>query len=117
MHPAASTSHGTFTPKTPTDAYRGAGRPEATFAIERVMDDLAAELGVDPLEIREKNWIKNTEFPFTTVTGLEHDTGNYEVATEKAKEPFGYDALRAEQKERRDRGDKVQLGIGVSTFT
>jgi carbon-monoxide dehydrogenase large subunit len=106
-----------FTNRTWTDAYRGAGRPEATFAIERVMDDLAAHLGVDPLEIREKNWIKNTEFPFTTVSGLEYDTGNYEVATAKAKEAFGYDALRAEQKERRDRGHRVQLGIGVSTFT
>ena len=106
-----------FTNRTWTDAYRGAGRPEATFAIERVMDDLAAHLGVDPLEIREKNWIKNDEFPFTTVAGLEYDTGNYEVATEKAKATFGYDALRAEQKERRDRGDRVQLGIGVSTFT
>jgi len=106
-----------FTNRTWTDAYRGAGRPEATFAIERVMDDLAAELGVDPLEIREKNWIKNTEFPFTTVSGLQYDTGNYEVATEKAKAAFAYDELRVEQKERRDRGDRVQLGIGVSTFT
>ncbi len=106
-----------FTNRTWTDAYRGAGRPEATFAIERVMDDLAAQLGVDPLEIREKNWIKNDEFPFTSVAGLEYDTGNYEVATAKAKEAFGYDALRAEQKERRERGDKVQLGIGVSTYT
>jgi carbon-monoxide dehydrogenase large subunit len=106
-----------FTNRTFTDAYRGAGRPEATFAIERVMDDLAAQLGVDPLQIREKNWIKNTEFPFTTVTGLQYDTGNYEVATEKAKAAFGYDELRAEQKERRERGDRVQLGIGVSTYT
>jgi aerobic carbon-monoxide dehydrogenase large subunit len=106
-----------FTNRTWTDAYRGAGRPEATFAIERVMDDLAARVGVDPLEIREKNWIKNTEFPFTTVSGLQYDTGNYEVATEKAKAAFGYDDLRAEQKARRDRGDRVQLGIGVSTFT
>ena len=106
-----------FTNRTWTDAYRGAGRPEATFAIERVMDDLAAHLGVDPLEIREKNWIKNDEFPFDTVAGLQYDTGNYEAATAKAKEVFGYDALRAEQKERRERGDKVQLGIGVSTYT
>jgi carbon-monoxide dehydrogenase large subunit len=100
-----------------TDAYRGAGRPEATFAIERIMDELAAELGVDPLEIREKNWITHDEFPFTTVGGLTYDSGNYEAATAKAKEIFGYDALRAEQKERRERGDRVQLGIGVSTFT
>ena len=106
-----------FTNKTWTDAYRGAGRPEATFAIERLMDELAAEVGVDPLEIREKNWIKHEEFPFTTVCGLEYDSGNYEAATAKAKEMFGYDELRAEQKQRRESGDPVQLGIGVSTFT
>jgi aerobic carbon-monoxide dehydrogenase large subunit len=106
-----------LTNKTWTDAYRGAGRPEATFAIERMMDELAAEVGVDPLEIREQNWITHEEFPFTTVAGLEYDTGNYEAATAKAKEMFGYDDLRAEQKRRRESGDTVQLGIGVSTFT
>ncbi|MFY0407689.1 xanthine dehydrogenase family protein molybdopterin-binding subunit [Solicola sp. PLA-1-18] len=106
-----------FTNKTWTDAYRGAGRPEATFGIERLMDDLAAELGMDPLELREKNWIKHEEFPFTTVAGLEYDTGNYEAATAKALELFGYDELRAEQKQRRESGDRVQLGIGISTFT
>jgi carbon-monoxide dehydrogenase large subunit len=106
-----------FTNLTWTDAYRGAGRPEATFAIERMMDELANELGVDPLEIREKNWIKHEEFPFTTVAGLEYDSGNYEAATAKAKQMFGYDEMRAEQKRRRDAGDPVQLGIGVSTFT
>jgi aerobic carbon-monoxide dehydrogenase large subunit len=106
-----------FTNKTWTDAYRGAGRPEATYAIERLMDELAAEVGVDPLEIREKNWIKHDEFPFTTVAGLEYDSGNYEAATEKARELFGYDELRAEQKRRRDSNDPVQLGIGISTFT
>ena len=106
-----------LTNKTWTDAYRGAGRPEATYAIERMMDELAVEVGVDPLEIREKNWIKHEEFPFTTVAGLEYDSGNYEVATEMAKANFGYDELRAEQKRRRESGDPVQLGIGVSTFT
>jgi carbon-monoxide dehydrogenase large subunit len=106
-----------LTNKTWTDAYRGAGRPEATYAVERMMDELAVEVGVDPLEIREKNWIKHDEFPFTTVAGLEYDSGNYEAATARAKELFGYDALRAEQKERREAGDPVQLGIGVSTFT
>ena len=106
-----------LTNKTWTDAYRGAGRPEATFAIERLMDELAVEVGVDPLEIREKNWIKHEEFPFTTVAGLEYDSGNYEEATAKAKENFGYDELRAEQKQRRESGDPVQLGIGISTFT
>ncbi|GAA2734302.1 molybdopterin-dependent oxidoreductase [Pedococcus aerophilus] len=106
-----------FTNKTWTDAYRGAGRPEATFAIERLMDELAAEVGVDPLEIREKNWIKHEEFPFTSVCGLEYDSGNYEAATARAKDLFDYDGLRREQQERRDRKDRVQLGIGVSTFT
>ena len=106
-----------LTNKTWTDAYRGAGRPEATYAIERLMDELAAELGVDPLEVREKNWINAEEFPFTTVAGLEYDSGDYAAATEQAKQTFGYDELRAEQKARRESGDSVQLGIGVSTFT
>ncbi len=106
-----------YTNKTLTDAYRGAGRPEATYAIERLMDELAVELGVDPLEVRERNWIKHEEFPFTTVAGLEYDSGNYEAATARAREMFGYDDLRAEQQQRRESGDPVQLGIGVSTFT
>jgi carbon-monoxide dehydrogenase large subunit len=106
-----------FTNKTWTDAYRGAGRPEATFAIERLMDDLAAELGRDPLEVREQNWIRHEEFPFTTVAGMTYDSGNYEAATARAKELFDYDGLRREQAERRERKDPVQLGIGISTFT
>ncbi|MBE1497709.1 carbon-monoxide dehydrogenase large subunit [Amycolatopsis lexingtonensis] len=106
-----------YTTTTLTDAYRGAGRPEATFAIERIMDELAVELGMDPLELREKNWIKHEEFPFTTVCGLTYDSGNYEAATAKAKQLFDYDGLRAEQEKRRASGDKVQLGIGISTFT
>lgn len=106
-----------FTNKTWTDAYRGAGRPEATFAIERMMDELAVELGKDPLEVREQNWIRHEEFPFTTVCGLEYDSGDYEAATERAKELFGYDELRAEQARRRESGDRVQLGLGISTFT
>jgi carbon-monoxide dehydrogenase large subunit len=106
-----------FTNKTPTDAYRGAGRPEATYAIERMMDELAVEVGMDPMAVRELNWISHEEFPFTTVAGLTYDSGNYEAATAKAMDLFGYDALRAEQRERRERGDSVQLGIGISTFT
>ncbi|MFD1718726.1 xanthine dehydrogenase family protein molybdopterin-binding subunit [Georgenia deserti] len=106
-----------FTNKTWTDAYRGAGRPEATYAIERLMDELAAEVGLDPMEVREKNWITHGEFPFTTVAGLEYDSGNYEAATARAKELFGYDELRREQAQRRAAGDRVQLGIGISTFT
>src|ERR1700734_3988163 len=108
---------GVFTTKMPTDAYRGAGRPEATFAIERMVDELAAELGMDPLALRERNWIKHEEFPFTTVAGLTYDSGNYEAATARAKELFGYAGLRREQEQRRASGDPVQLGIGVSTFT
>ncbi|NUR93562.1 MAG: xanthine dehydrogenase family protein molybdopterin-binding subunit [Nonomuraea sp.] len=108
---------GVFTTKMPTDAYRGAGRPEATFGIERTMDELAAELGLDPLEVRRRNWIKHEEFPFTTISGLTYDSGNYEAATDRALSLFGYDKLRAEQADRRDRGDPVQLGIGVSTYT
>ena len=106
-----------LTNKTWVDAYRGAGRPEATYAIERLMDELAVEVGVDPLEIREKNWITHDEFPFTTVAGMTYDSGNYEAATAKARDLFGYDELRAEQQRRRDSKDPVQLGIGVSTFT
>ena len=85
---------GVFTTKTPTDAYRGAGRPEATYAIEHIVDDLAAELGVDPLELRERNWIKHEEFPFTTISGLTYDSGNYEAATAEARSLFRYDELR-----------------------
>jgi carbon-monoxide dehydrogenase large subunit len=106
-----------LTNKTWTDAYRGAGRPEATYGVERMMDELAVAVGVDPLAIREKNWIKHEEFPFTTVAGLQYDSGNYEAATARAKEMFGYDDLRAEQQRRRESNDPVQLGIGISTFT
>ncbi|MBX6752160.1 MAG: xanthine dehydrogenase family protein molybdopterin-binding subunit, partial [Micromonosporaceae bacterium] len=108
---------GVFTNTTKTDAYRGAGRPEATYAIERIMDELAAELGLDPIEVRRRNWIKHEEFPFTTVAGLVYDSGNYEAATDKALALFGYDALRAEQAARRAANDPVQLGIGISTYT
>src|SRR5215475_9718233 len=108
---------GVFTNTTLTDAYRGAGRPEATYAIERIMDELAVEVGVDPMEIRRRNWIKHEEFPFTTVAGLTYDSGNYEAATDKAMALLGYEELRAEQARRRESGDPVQLGIGVSTYT
>ncbi|WP_320776478.1 xanthine dehydrogenase family protein molybdopterin-binding subunit [Streptomyces sp. CRN 30] len=111
------TCTGVFTTRTPTDAYRGAGRPEATYAIERIMDELAAELGLDPVELRRRNWIRHEEFPYTTIAGLTYDSGNYEAATEKALALFGYDGLRAEQRKRAERGDTVRLGIGVSTYT
>ncbi|MFD5829203.1 xanthine dehydrogenase family protein molybdopterin-binding subunit [Lentzea sp. NPDC060358] len=106
-----------FTNKVPTDAYRGAGRPEATFAIERMMDELAVELDMDPMKVRELNWIKHEEFPFTSVAGLTYDSGNYEAATARAMELFEYESLREEQQRRRESGDVVQLGIGISTYT
>jgi carbon-monoxide dehydrogenase large subunit len=108
---------GVFTNLTPTDAYRGAGRPEATYAIERIMDDLAAELGMDPIELRRRNWIRHEEFPYENIGGLTYDTGNYEAATERALELFDYEGLRREQAERRERGDRLQLGLGTSAFT
>ncbi|HEX6686289.1 MAG TPA: xanthine dehydrogenase family protein molybdopterin-binding subunit [Candidatus Limnocylindrales bacterium] len=108
---------GVFTNTTKTDAYRGAGRPEATYAIERIIDELAVELGLDPMEVRRRNWIKHEEFPFDTVAGLTYDSGNYEAATDKAMQILGYDELRNEQATRRVNQDKVQLGIGISTYT
>jgi carbon-monoxide dehydrogenase large subunit len=117
MDAYAFTCTGLFTTKTPTDAYRGAGRPEATFAIERIMDELAGELGLDPMELRRRNWIRHEEFPYTSIAGLSYDSGNYEAATERAMELFGYEEMRAEQRRRRESGDTRQLGIGISTYT
>jgi carbon-monoxide dehydrogenase large subunit len=108
---------GVFTNTTLTDAYRGAGRPEATFAIERMMDELAVELGMDPVELRRRNWIRPEEFPFTTVAGLSYDSGDYPAATDRALQLLGYEELRREQARRREEHDRVQLGIGVSTYT
>jgi aerobic carbon-monoxide dehydrogenase large subunit len=108
---------GVFTTKTPTDAYRGGGRLEAAYAIERIMDDLAAELDMDPLDLRARNWIGHQEFPYTTISGLTYDSGNYEAATARAKELFSYDNLRREQADRAARRDPLRLGIGVSTCT
>jgi len=105
-----------FTTMTPTDAYRGAGRPEATYAIERAMDALAAEVGVDPAELRRRNYIAHDRFPYTAVTGLTYDSGNHEAAAAKALALVGYDDLRAEQARRRADGDTTHLGIGISSY-
>jgi carbon-monoxide dehydrogenase large subunit len=107
---------GVFTTTTPTDAYRGAGRPEATFAIERAMDALAAKVGVDPAEIRRRNYIRAEQFPYTAVTGLTYDSGNYEGAAARALELADYDGVRAEQARRREAGDKKHLGVGISSY-
>jgi carbon-monoxide dehydrogenase large subunit len=97
-------------------AYRGAGRPEATAALERVIDRYAAEIGMDPVEVRRKNLVAPDAFPFTTPVGTTYDCGNYEGALDKALEAAGYEELRAEQSRRRDAGDARQLGIGVSIY-
>ncbi len=105
---------GVFTNTTPTDAYRGAGRPEATYVLERTMDLLARELGIDRLELRRRNFI--TEFPATIASGLTIDSGDYHASLERLLEHLGLDALLAEQQERRDRGDAKQIGVGFSTY-
>ena len=105
---------GVFTHTTPTDAYRGAGRPEATYAIERTVDALARAVGKDPVEVRRLNFIK--EFPHTIASGLTIDSGDYERTLDRVLELAGYDALRAEQAKRRSEGDAKQLGIGLSTY-
>ena len=105
---------GVFTNTTPTDAYRGAGRPEATYAIERAVDTLARKLEMDPVEVRRKNFI--TEFPAPIASGLEIDSGDFHASLDKALELLDYDGLRAEQSERRGRSDPKQIGIGLSTY-
>jgi aerobic carbon-monoxide dehydrogenase large subunit len=103
-----------FTNKMSTDAYRGAGRPEATYVIERLMDRIAQELDIDAVQVRRKNFPQPKEFPFKTATGLAYDSGNYQLALDKALKLAGYDKLRREQKQLRRRGR--YLGIGVSTY-
>src|SRR6202012_4127745 len=99
---------------TPIGAYRGAGRPEATALVERAVDMFAAELGMDPAEVGRRNFI--TEFPHQTVTGANYDSGAYHAALEKALSNAGYDELRAHQAARRERGDNLQLGIGLCSY-
>jgi carbon-monoxide dehydrogenase large subunit len=99
-----------------TTAYRGAGRPEATAAAERAMDLFAAEIGMDPAELRRKNLIAKFDQPHTTVVGQTYDVGDYEGALDKALAAAGYADLRAEQAKRRASGDVKQLGIGVSVY-
>ncbi|TPW17313.1 MAG: aldehyde oxidase and xanthine dehydrogenase molybdopterin binding protein, partial [Elusimicrobia bacterium] len=113
--PAASyTLRGAFTNKTPTAAYRGAGRPEGSFIIERMTDLAAAELGMDPVEIRKKNFIRPEDFPYKTPSGLTYDSGRYAFTLDKALEILDYPKFRFEQAAARKEGR--MLGVGFSTF-
>jgi aerobic carbon-monoxide dehydrogenase large subunit len=108
-------THGVMTNTTPTDAYRGAGRPEATFLVERLMDKLADELGMDPVALRRKNLIPAFDAGHTVAIGLTYDSGNYQVALDKALKMIGYDKLRKEQADARKQGRYI--GIGVTTYS
>ncbi|MDP6482562.1 MAG: xanthine dehydrogenase family protein molybdopterin-binding subunit [Nitrospinota bacterium] len=105
---------GAFTNKMATDAYRGAGRPEATLMVERIMDIAAREMGMDPVELRRKNFPDSVAFPFTAPSTLVYDSGNYAPTMDKALKAAGYDDLRKEQAEARKAGQF--LGIGVSSY-
>ena len=101
---------------TPMGAYRGAGRPEATALLERLVDQAALELGIDPIEIRRRNFLGDDVFPFRTLTGNTYDSGRYSFPLDRAAEAAGYDDLRAEQARRREAGDETLLGIGVAAY-
>jgi carbon-monoxide dehydrogenase large subunit len=105
---------GAFTNCVPTDAYRGAGRPEATHGIERMVDILADELKMDPAELRLKNFVGNDEFPYATATGLFYDSGNYALPLKTALDTVDYPALQREQEQARQQGKL--MGIGISTY-
>ncbi len=105
-----------LTNTTPTTAYRGAGRPEATALIERAVDMFAAEISMDPAELRRHNFIGPDEFPYDTPTGVTYDSGTYADGLELALRMAKYDELRAEQQERRSSGAQHQIGIGLATF-
>jgi len=105
---------GVYTNKMATDAYRGAGRPEATYAIERMMDVIADELGLDPIKVRQKNFPKPGEFPFNTPTGLTYDSGNYQGALKKAQQLVGWEKLLKQRDTARKAGKL--FGIGISTY-
>lgn len=106
----------TATNTTTTAAYRGAGRPEATQMLERVIDVAADELGIDPAEIRRKNFLQPEDFPVTTHGGANYDSGEYELALDAALDAAGYSELLSEQAKRREAGSTKQLGIGLGSY-
>ncbi len=105
---------GVYTNTMATDAYRGAGRPEATYLVERLMDIVADELGLDPVKVRLKNFPRPSEFPFTTATGLVYDSGNYQGALKKAQKLAKWDKLLKERDAARKAGKL--FGVGLSTY-
>ncbi len=109
-------SRAVVTNTTATVSYRGAGRPEASAAIERAVDLFAAEIGIDPAEVRRRNLIRPEAFPYTNAVGTVYDTGEYEAALDLVLAGAGYDDLRAEQRRRRESGDRLQLGVGLSVY-
>ncbi len=109
-------SLGVVTTKTPVGPYRGAGRPEATAMLERAMDLLAAELDMDPVEVRRRNLLTPSDFPYTTPVGASYDSGDYGAALTEALRLAGYEGLRAEQAERRRNSDPIAMGVGISCF-
>jgi len=109
------TIFGVYTTTTPVDAYRGAGRPEATYLIERLVDLYALEIGMDPVDVRRKNLIPRDKFPYTVATGITYDSGNYEPALDTALAALDYKGFRAEQARAREQGR--YLGVGVVCYT
>lgn len=105
-----------FTTMTPTDAYRGAGRPEATYAIEVAMDALARKMKVDPYELRKRNYIKKEQFPYTAFSGLTYDSGDHFAAAEKAMSHADYAAVRKKQVTQNVAGARKRLGIGMTSY-
>ncbi|MDO8362819.1 MAG: molybdopterin-dependent oxidoreductase [Actinomycetota bacterium] len=105
-----------FTTMTPTDAYRGAGRPEATYAIERAVDALADKMGIDPMELRKRNFIRKEQFPYTAMTGLVYDSGDHLAAAQMAAGLADYDGVRARQATQNVPGAKKRLGIGQASY-
>ncbi len=116
LQAVASQVVGVFTNKVPTAPYRGMGRPEATYLLERTMDRIASELGLDPAEVRSRNFIPSDAFPYKTPTGVTYDSGNYQIALDRALTLAEYEAWRTKQRERRASHKTTLLGIGLSTF-